>query len=613
MLFYKFIRKYKLCVKIKHMKTMKQLNYLNHLNVKSVCFDNKFIGQIFDKLVVSSKKNYNIKWLYDNQVNKKQVYTKCKLPSTIKELTFGLMFNQPIIPNTLPSKLQTLTFGYTFNQPLDQNIFPTTLKSLEFGYYFNQQIIALPSTLQTLVFGHEFNKPIITLPSTLQTLVFGTSFNQQINENVLPLSLQNLTFGINFNQPINENVLPSSLQKLIFNFSQLYRHVIYEPSLKNLLPVSLKTLTFMYYYQDQDNTCTLDDILPPKLEYLVCHNYYSKITKNTFPNTLKKLEFNGSFEQFCEMLPPSLETLIFGHDFNLPIKENILPSTITELEFGDRFNQPIGKNILPSSLKSLKFNHNFNQQINENVLPSTLETLIFVGIFNTFIKKNVLPLNLKHLNLGDCFNQPLDDFALPQELENITSSDEFNKPIMNAMDSLFNNDKAMLNFYKLALNKLNFGLDFKTSTYIQSPSTLFLSNVHNLVLKYHLNKSNNDYKSTTDVLTSMLKNLNKSPTEQTKEISHVLKSVLPASLEILEFGDMFNQPFSQLPAQLKTLKLGKHFTKSLDWNILPYSLLYLEHYECKTLNNLSKVPPEFENLKVKTLKGLCYCCGSCEY
>ena len=60
------------------------------------------------------------------------LYT-ASLPSGLKNLTFGLRFNQSLDNVSLPSGLQSLTFGSAFNQSLDNVSVPSGLQSLTFG------------------------------------------------------------------------------------------------------------------------------------------------------------------------------------------------------------------------------------------------------------------------------------------------------------------------------------------------------------------------------------------------------------------------------------------------------------------------------------------------
>ncbi|GAM22999.1 hypothetical protein SAMD00019534_061740 [Acytostelium subglobosum LB1] len=76
------------------------------------------------------------------------------LPNSITELTFGNIFNQPIIPGSLPPSIISLGFGSSFNQPIT-GLLPISVTSLQFGAYFQQAIdCSYLINLQTLSMLH---------------------------------------------------------------------------------------------------------------------------------------------------------------------------------------------------------------------------------------------------------------------------------------------------------------------------------------------------------------------------------------------------------------------------------------------------------------------------
>ena len=124
-----------------------------------------------------------------------------KLPKTLRNLTFGISFNQSLVDVTWPETLQSLTFGSEFNQPLDHVKLPNSLQHLTFGVEFNQSLenVILPADLQCLTFGHAFNQSLrnVNLPSCLQSLTFkNRHFNgKSLEDATLPRGLRNLSLG----------------------------------------------------------------------------------------------------------------------------------------------------------------------------------------------------------------------------------------------------------------------------------------------------------------------------------------------------------------------------------------------------------------------------------
>ena len=102
--------------------------------------------------------------------------------------------------------LRRLSFGYGFDQPMAGVVWPASLQRLSFGYGFDQPIagIVWPASLQRLSFGYGFKQPIagVVWPASLQRLSFGYGFDQPIAGVVWPASLHQLSLGVRFNQSI---------------------------------------------------------------------------------------------------------------------------------------------------------------------------------------------------------------------------------------------------------------------------------------------------------------------------------------------------------------------------------------------------------------------------
>ena len=121
------------------------------------------------------------------------------LPSCIKFIKFGKLFNKPI----------TNIFGNKAKCYLHNNII-----AIKFGECYNQISDNLPKFLYSLTFGWFFNQPITTLPIKLEYLELGFNFNQKLDD--LPSNLRYLTLGFNFNKSLD--VIPDSIIRLtIFN------------------------------------------------------------------------------------------------------------------------------------------------------------------------------------------------------------------------------------------------------------------------------------------------------------------------------------------------------------------------------------------------------------
>lgn len=218
------------------------------------------------------------------------------LPNSLSEcyslrcLSFGDSFNQPLGKNSLPPNLTELTFGDSFDQLIADSL-PSSILELTFGDSFDQKITGLPPRLMELWFGDQFNQQITeSLPDTLHTLIFGDFFNQSLTI-ALPRSLRCLVFGMSYNKPLAQGILPDSLQRL--EFGQSFNH----PLNNNILPQSTETLRFG-------------------------NNYDQSLTKESFPGSLKNLILGESF--FSPSAPQ--------------IKLSDLPKSIQEITFGSQYN-----------------------------------------------------------------------------------------------------------------------------------------------------------------------------------------------------------------------------------------------------------------------------------
>lgn len=76
-------------------------------------------------------------------------------PGSLKELTFGRCFNQPVEDVRWPSSLLRLRFGGRFSQPVQGAVWPASLEEVQAPGSFGQPIagIAWPSSLKRLTFG----------------------------------------------------------------------------------------------------------------------------------------------------------------------------------------------------------------------------------------------------------------------------------------------------------------------------------------------------------------------------------------------------------------------------------------------------------------------------
>jgi len=145
--------------------------------------------------------------------------TKREIPPRTEELVLHDDFNNFLYG--MPSTVKFIKFGKLFNKPITNIAGDKTkcylhddLVAIKFGECYNQVSDDLPKNLYSLTFGWFFNKPIKNLPLKLGYLELGFNFNQELDN--LPANLKYLTLGFNFDREID--TIPSSIVRLtIFN------------------------------------------------------------------------------------------------------------------------------------------------------------------------------------------------------------------------------------------------------------------------------------------------------------------------------------------------------------------------------------------------------------
>lgn len=153
------------------------------------------------------------------------------IPDSVQKLYLnGLFYN---LENAIPNSIKELTFGDDFNQPIN-DLIPNSVEILKFGNHFNKEVKGhLPNSIKHLSLGNFFNQPIDgCIPNNLISLKFGSQFNNPL-DGALPSSLIHLELGFNFNQKI-EGRLPQNLKFL--KISKCFRKkLIFPPNLTHLI------------------------------------------------------------------------------------------------------------------------------------------------------------------------------------------------------------------------------------------------------------------------------------------------------------------------------------------------------------------------------------------
>lgn len=365
-----------------------------HCDIRGVVFG-KIFNQSLDNLPDNIRR---IRFVYDSIFNR----VINKFPNSLKHLYFGEMYNESI--DALPTGLKTLCFGRMFNKPIDRLASLQVLKKLTFEGSFNHKLPKLSLTLTYLRFGGSFNKKIHKLKSleNLKVLNLGKSFNCPL---ILPKNLLILEFCVLSKFTLEIHELPPNLKRLHFSVDY------------NLQNIRCKLPNMLTYLRvgKVDNNDILNNMLPDTLETLIIRNM-SNIPITRFPPNLKKLSFEGQFNQPLDNLPQSLIKLyMVGSQFNHPlpklpnIKHLILPyiynkpitdfPSLVYLSGGRSYTHPINDKLFPN-LRKLYIYDNFNQPL--DTLPTKLTSLSFC--MSTSLPDNItVPSNLKRLALPTHF------------------------------------------------------------------------------------------------------------------------------------------------------------------------------------------------------------------
>jgi hypothetical protein len=259
-----------------------------------------------------------------------------EFPTTLKELSIGWTFNQPIKPGFFPIGLKVLEFGTNFNQPITELSNLTNLTDLKLGWNFNQSIDNLPNSLRCLTLM-VYRRPLTKLPIYLEELYIGSELHHSISIGVLPFTLQKLTC-YRYDHVLETGVLP-----------------------KNIKYVKL----------------------------IGCCDF----GVNALPKNLKHLELPNVFFKNREYkLPCNLECLHIGHISVF----SVLPSSLIELHVHTLSNCKLLRSLV--KLKKLHILMNTHVNINLDEIPDSLTEITMQGKLYFVVKRKWNPFSFLSKN-----------------------------------------------------------------------------------------------------------------------------------------------------------------------------------------------------------------------
>ncbi|KYQ90352.1 hypothetical protein DLAC_08967 [Tieghemostelium lacteum] len=354
------------------------------------------------KFTVSSREwNPNILYLnLQKELPSSLIELKCNIGETsllmryfpqqcnITRLTIDRL-NQPLLPGLLPSSIEYLSFDQV-DTVFTIGSFPDRMKVLVMGTNYNHPIDpgTFPDTLRILYLPIKFNHILEpgSLPNGLKKLYIGDKYKVELQLDVIPKSLEKLVLGDGYRHELKVGVLSEGLKSL-----QMYNKDV----ILNIgsIPKSVESLRSYY----------ISPIYIPNVKIQkYIFSCIGPLKPLTLPHQLQKLKLSNSFNCVIgkgPIFPKSLTTLIFGINYDQPIRGS-LPPTLTNLEFGYKFNQFIYPNDIPLSVISLTYGEYFNRPLNTDSIPPSVKYL-HLKKKNPNYDPSLIPQNVLHLQIAD--------------------------------------------------------------------------------------------------------------------------------------------------------------------------------------------------------------------
>jgi len=388
-------------------------------------------------------------------------------------LSFGQSFDRTVQLDKLVS-LRYLKFGHFFNKvvQLDKLVL---LEKLILGNVFNQTIqLDKLVSLKYLKFGFNFNKAVqLNKLISLEKLIFGSNFNKPVQLNKLK-SLKYLKFGSDFNQSLFNDIVVR-FEKFNINVEHCHfiikfiftiaRHMIFPIDFLYgildgiLICNSLIETEHVFSY----SFCTTEGILTTVyIFFILLHNLLSICTIASmmigyicFPKSIPNI-YSHLLWYSVEFPHITKKTLFSMHTINLIFrflskkiinyiskKQTCLPPNVEKIIFGDNFNKPLFIGMFPKSVKKIIFGHNFNQPLAEDIITGKWAENWIGRLINSIFSTKFLPDNITYLEFGNQFNHRIYNYHLPKKIERIVVSSSY--AYIEKLNELCNRKNIQLN------------------------------------------------------------------------------------------------------------------------------------------------------------------------
>ncbi|KAF2068538.1 hypothetical protein CYY_010136, partial [Polysphondylium violaceum] len=300
--------------------------------------------------------------------NKNQMIPHNIIPHGVKRIIFGRTFNQAILFDTIPSSVTEINFGQKFNQ-LSNIFLPQSVKYISLYFkscsplvHTNYKQVTWPPNLIHLKIkdyeGSLYFNPIAFLPKSIKYL--------WINQHRFKQDMDNKTSFFKIKSIYSNGNINNTAEKMI-------------SSINNYIDDKLKDAPMVDVFTSTSSRDSSKPISFPNIKSITFKNNFNQaipeglissscpaISKLIFPKASK-------FNQQLFVVPPTVQHLELGSEFNQELKSFMIPASLTKLYLSKSFNQPIPIGILPNGLKVLDLGSSFDQFISIGTIPDTVE------------------------------------------------------------------------------------------------------------------------------------------------------------------------------------------------------------------------------------------------
>ncbi|EGC34249.1 hypothetical protein DICPUDRAFT_79998 [Dictyostelium purpureum] len=499
-----------------------------------------------------------------------QNIVKC-LPSNLKKLNLST-YSSSIEPYTLPNTLVSLSFyGNTTlkDHSIPYSVEELILENYNLAFTTEN---VMPPSLKKVTFGFRYNQPLNTNLfkncKQLKTIHFGKKFNQSLEPGVLPSSLKKICFPESsaFSKPLKLNSLPNGIKKITFpqNFNQPF--LIKK---KNFFTGKKGFFSRLFKKQNQqddeeigDHLNDYESILPKSLEFLkVGLAFNQSILKGSIPESVTVLDLSGSvIKKFDDNAIPNVKVLTMPREIQ-QFGESLFPNNIQEINIPKITlkHYQVGKLKIPVSVKKFK--------VGEESTNVSLQSFLYpeqVYQFEELWYKNHILRSFSNLQFNYCHIKELYiHYTVYENINNLTLPTNLEKLVLSGgIDNSF-----YPNYFSMCQNSLKY-LEIQTLRSQVIPIHCVPPTLETLVLGEIYSVSNIEFIKTITNLQTLV--IGKIFNGSIKHLKTILPQSI-TTLEIREEILLSEISLLWVPENLKTLILRSN-SPHVALNNLPRSI-----------------------------------------